>query len=65
MSTDADFTVAVWLLPRVQAGGEENRPLWVYRCSGVNFTSTVAWKVPRDKEKDKEGRRRRGRSEKI
>lgn len=54
VSTAADNTIAVWLMPRIQSNGPKNVPLWTYRCNMVNFTSTVAYKLPWDKDKDKD-----------
>lgn len=54
VSTDANSNIAVWMLPRIQANAPPNVPLWTFNGNNVNFTSTVAFKMPRDKEKDKE-----------
>lgn len=54
VSTAADNTIAVWLMPRIQSSVAPNVPLWTYKCNQVNFTSTFAYKMPRDKDKDKD-----------
>ena len=54
VSSAADNTIAVWLMPRIQTNGQANVPLWTYRCNMVNFTSTIGYKLPRDKDKDKD-----------
>jgi len=54
VSADQNFTIAVWLMPRVQSGAAPNVPVWHYNCKQVNFTSMFAYKLPRDKDKDKD-----------
>lgn len=54
VSTAADNTIAVWLLPRIGGPVKSNVPLWTYRQSMTNFLSTIAYKLPKDKDKEKE-----------
>lgn len=52
VSTAADNTIAVWMLPRIYANAPPNVPFWTFKQNNANFLSTVSFKhVP---EKDKE-----------
>jgi hypothetical protein len=49
VSSDSDFTIKVWMLPRISAGGaKHNAPVWEKRINNVEFTSTIAIKQIRD-----------------
>ena len=36
VSADQNFTIAVWLMPRVQSGAATNVPVWHYNCKQVH-----------------------------
>lgn len=53
VSSDADCTIAVWMLPRQVQNAELPAPLWTYKTKSlVNINSVIAFRIPGEIEKD-------------